>query len=47
MLNALLTKGQTQLLTFKREGSEVKARIALVDRTSGKLELMEAEPSRT
>ncbi|MFR9708998.1 DNA topoisomerase 3 [Paenibacillus sp. MB22_1] len=47
MLNALLTKGQTQLLSFKREGGEVKARISLVDRTTGKLELMEAEPSRT
>ncbi|MEG6589782.1 DNA topoisomerase 3 [Paenibacillus barengoltzii] len=47
MLNALLTKGQTQLLSFKREEGEIKARIALADRTSGKLELIEAEPSRT
>ncbi|MEC0140120.1 DNA topoisomerase III, partial [Paenibacillus macerans] len=45
MLNALLTKGQTQLLTFKRAGGEIKGRIALVDRSTGKLELLHAEPS--
>lgn len=39
MLNALLTKGQTQLLTFKQAGGEVKARIVLSDRNSGKLAL--------
>lgn len=47
MLNALLVKGQTQLLSFKREDSEIKARISLADRTTGKLELLETEPSRT
>lgn len=47
MLNALLTKGQTQLLSFKGEQGEVKARISLADHTTGKLELLESEPSRT
>ncbi|GJM69365.1 hypothetical protein HMSSN036_15810 [Paenibacillus macerans] len=43
MLNALLTKGQTQLLTFKQAGGEVKARIALADRNTGKLALEQAD----
>ena len=43
MLHALLAKGQTQLLTFKLAGGEVKARIALADRATGKLELFEAD----
>ncbi|WP_018752813.1 type IA DNA topoisomerase [Paenibacillus sanguinis] len=40
MLNALLAKGQTQLLTFKQPGGEVKARMVLSDRTTGKLDLL-------
>ncbi|RRJ65897.1 type IA DNA topoisomerase [Paenibacillus oralis] len=43
MLSALLTKGQTQLLTFKQAGGEVKARIALADRNTGKLALEQAD----
>lgn len=38
MLKSLLSKGQTQLLTFKRsDGSAVKARIVLEDAPTGKL----------
>lgn len=43
MLNALLTKGQTQLLSFKRDGGEVKGRILLADRNTGKLTLEQAD----
>ncbi|MDU2242018.1 MAG: DNA topoisomerase 3 [Paenibacillus sp.] len=43
MLNALLTKGQTQLLSFKRDGGEVKGRIVLADRNTGKLTLEQAD----
>ncbi len=42
MLNALLEKGQTQLLTFKQPDGEVKARIRLADRSTGKLEVERA-----
>ncbi|GIP48895.1 MULTISPECIES: type IA DNA topoisomerase [Paenibacillus] len=45
MLNALLTKGQTQLLSFKQAGGEVKARISLADRNSGKLTLEQTDRS--
>ncbi|WP_333492547.1 topoisomerase C-terminal repeat-containing protein, partial [Paenibacillus timonensis] len=43
MLNALLTKGQTQMLSFKRDGGEVKGRILLADRNTGKLTLEQAD----
>lgn len=42
MLNALLEKGQTQLLTFKQPDGEMKARIRLADRSTGKLEVERA-----
>lgn len=45
MLNALLTKGQTQLLSFKQASGEVKARISLADRNSGKLTLEQTDRS--
>lgn len=43
MLNALLDKGQTQVLTFKQADSDVKGRILLTDRNTGKLELQPTE----
>lgn len=43
MLNALLEKGQTQLLTFKQPEGDFKARIQLADRASGKLALQKSE----
>lgn len=39
MLTSLLQKGQTQLLTFKDDAGEYKARMVLADPSSGKLEL--------
>ncbi|MFD1175703.1 DNA topoisomerase 3 [Paenibacillus puldeungensis] len=43
MLNALLDKGQTQVLTFKQADGDVKGRILLTDRNTGKLELQPTE----
>ncbi|WP_410768639.1 DNA topoisomerase 3 [Fontibacillus sp. BL9] len=43
MLNALLEKGQTQLLTFKHPEGDFKARIQLADPGSGKLEISRAD----
>ncbi|WP_322908026.1 DNA topoisomerase 3 [Paenibacillus campi] len=37
MLKALLLKGESQVLTFKRGGESFKARIRLLDRETGKL----------
>ncbi|WP_178019330.1 type IA DNA topoisomerase [uncultured Paenibacillus sp.] len=45
MLNSLLTKGQTQLLSFKQDGGEVKGRIVLTDRNTGKLTLEQTDPT--
>ncbi len=43
MLKALLIKGESQVLTFKRGGEEFKARIRLLDRETGKLGVEKAE----
>ncbi|WP_055108010.1 type IA DNA topoisomerase [Paenibacillus ihumii] len=43
MLAALASKGQTQLLTFKRPEGDFKARIVLADPMSGRLDLQRAE----
>lgn len=43
MLNALLEKGQTQLLTFKQPEGDFKARISLANRMNGKLEIQRDE----
>ncbi|MEF2967236.1 DNA topoisomerase 3 [Paenibacillus sp. M1] len=43
MLKTLLEKGQTQLLTFKRDEGDYKARISLADRSTGKLDVQRAE----
>lgn len=43
MLTSLLEKGQTQVLSFKQENEDFKARIILSDGNSGKLGLMKIE----
>ncbi len=43
MLKALLLKGESQVLTFKRGGEAFKARIRLLDRETGKLGVEKAE----
>ncbi|MNJ70115.1 hypothetical protein D3C77_665370 [compost metagenome] len=43
MLTSLLSKGQTQLLSFKQPEGDFKARIALADQISGKLDLIKEE----
>lgn len=43
MLISMLDKGQTQLLTFKQNDGDFKARIMLEDRNTGKLQLRQQE----
>lgn len=43
MLQSMLGKGQTQLLTFKQNDADFKARILLSDRNTGKLELQRTD----
>ncbi|WP_019638659.1 type IA DNA topoisomerase [Paenibacillus fonticola] len=43
MLTSLVSKGQTQLLTFKQPEGDFKARIVLADQVSGKLGLAKVE----
>lgn len=43
MLSSLISKGQTQLLSFKQPEGDFKARIVLADPLSGKLDLSKVE----